>query len=90
MSSLVELNKRFNCGFIPLENFYCQVQNCDFKSANTARELLSHYRINHNKDKTFSSSCLYSQSCPHTDKFKAYSGLYKHMNLFHKDFISNI
>ena len=73
--------------FEPIEDLSCYKKvSCNF-TATSVKQLLSHYRVSHSKDKdSFSSPCLYSKRCAHTTPFRSFSGLYSHLKNFHRKF----
>lgn len=71
-----------------LENLRCLIGECNFGIVInvSAAELLKHFRVCHRKDIQFSSPCLFSKNCFHSQPFKSYDTLYKHLRLYHAGF----
>ena len=71
----------------PLSIESCTVEGCHFTSK-SPQHLLTHFRSKHQKHTNIQSVCLHSKYCPHKDIFKTYSGLERHLRMWHIDFLN--
>jgi hypothetical protein len=65
--------------------FSCNIGGCN-AIAITGVELFHHFRKVHEKEKEFSSMCLASPQCSHSEPFYSFNGLKTHMTRHHPRF----
>lgn len=81
--------KKIKTAPIALHSYTCQIVGCNYETK-CSRKMLSHLNFLHEKDKNFTSPCLYTTRCFHKENFRTCSGLNLHLRRFHPTFFSAI